>query len=421
MSGPSSAEMKVGDERARPGVLGLTVQREGELPGGDGPAAPGPRVGADLLGGDLHAAHNAVAALGPAGGGVVAGRDLPAGHVPGVGPRVFTDPGQRPPYGRVALGRDREVAAALDRGVRQGLVEVPGVGPHPRPAADLRWQHRQRPGQQLRGVGADVVVAGKQVHGQWQLGLRPARQVHPPALHARVVPPDPVLVAAVDLDVGGVAVDRRVAQHQRAPDRGWHQAQPALVDLGEPCLDPGQRRRGEPAGQPARRRRRRHRRLHQQGAAHISADPVQPGQAVLPGQQPRGHPHQQLAGGLPAVPILHRPDRKVQLGHDPQPAGQLVHTDQTREPRQRRVRPPDPHHRPRPSRPPLRPLGRPLPTSYRCHPAGALPHRRNRVFDNPILAAGQGICHQRHTLNPGLLADLGQMLEEPSVRPARAP
>jgi len=73
MSGPSSAEMKVGDERARPGVVGLTVQRERELPGGDGPAAPGPRVGADLLGGDLHAAHHAVAALGPAGGGVVAG------------------------------------------------------------------------------------------------------------------------------------------------------------------------------------------------------------------------------------------------------------------------------------------------------------------------------------------------------------
>jgi len=205
-----------------------------------------------------------VAALGPAGGGVVAGGDLPAGHVPGIGPRGLTDPGEGPPDSAVAFGRDRVVAAALDRGVRQGLVEVPGVGPDPRAAADLGWEHRQCPAEQVGGLGAHVVVAGEQVRCQRQLGLGPARQVHPPALHPGVVPPDPVLLAAVDLDVGGVAIDGGISQHQWCPDHGGQHREPALVDLGQAGLDTGQPVRAvglrvEPAGQPGSGGRRRDR------------------------------------------------------------------------------------------------------------------------------------------------------------------
>ncbi len=62
--------------------------------------------------------------------------------------------------------------------------------------------------------------------------------------------------------------------------------------------------------------------------------------------------------------------------------------------------------RTRPGRPPLGPTPA---TSYRCHPAGALPVNDDQLFDKPILVAGQGICRQRHTINGGLLADLGQI------------
>ena len=338
-----------------------------------------------------------VAALGPAGGGVVAGGDLPDGHVPGIGPRVFGDRGERPPDSTVAFRGDRVVAALATAAWASDWSTYPASGADPRPAADLRWQHRQRPGQQLRGVGAHIVVAGEQIRRQRQLGLGPARQVHPPALHPGVVPPDPVLLRPVDLYVGGVAVDGGISQHQRCPDHGRQHREPALVDLGQAGLDTGQPVRAvglrvEPTGQPGRCGRRRDRRAHEQPAAGIGADPVQPGQAVLTGQQPRGHPDQQLTRGVTALTVLHRPDRAVELCNQAQPGGQLLHADQPRQPRQRRVRFADPQHRPRARRPPLGPFGRPLPTSYRCHPAGVLPQRRNRVFDNPILVAGQGIC-----------------------------
>jgi len=64
---------------------------------------------------------------------------------------------------------------------------------------------------QLGSAGSDVVVAGHQLHRQRQLGLRPARQVHPRGPDAGVAPADAVRGPAVDLDVGGVQVDRRVA------------------------------------------------------------------------------------------------------------------------------------------------------------------------------------------------------------------
>ncbi len=41
---------------------------------------------------------------------------------------------------------------------------------------------------------------------------------------------------------------------------------------------------------------------------------------------------------------------------------------------------------------------------------GALPVNDYQLFDKPILVAGQGIRRQRHTLDAGLLADLGLTL-----------
>jgi len=94
--------------------------------------------------------------------------------------------------------------------------------------------------------------------------------------------------------------------------------QPGL-NTGQPVRAVGPR--VEPAGQPGSCSRRRDRGAREQPAAGIGADPVQPGQAVLTGQQPRGHPDQQLTRGVTAIPGLHRPDRPVELGHDPQPDG----------------------------------------------------------------------------------------------------
>ena len=84
--------------------------------------------------------------------------------------------------------------------------------------------------------------------------------------------------------------NRRVAQHQRRPDRGWDQRQPAGVDGGQPGLDPGQLIGAEGTGQPPGGGARRDRRLLEQRAAGILTDPVQPGQAVLPDPLPTGIP-----------------------------------------------------------------------------------------------------------------------------------
>src|SRR5674536_407377 len=77
----------VGDDEADgPDMIDGATQGQRELVFRDRAPPPGPRVGAELLDADLDPANDRVGAFGPTGRGVVAGRDLPAGHAPGVAP-----------------------------------------------------------------------------------------------------------------------------------------------------------------------------------------------------------------------------------------------------------------------------------------------------------------------------------------------
>jgi len=181
-------------------------------------------------------------------------------------------------------------------------------------------------------------VPGDQISRQGQFGLRPAGQVGPAGPDTGIVPPDPLLGLAVDLDVGGVQVDRRVAQHQRGPHLRRNRTQPTRVKLGQGGLDPGQLRRSEPARQPGRGPARCHRRLGQQSAAGISADPIHPVQAVLPRKLRGRHPHQQLPAVQAPVARLNRPNATVEHLHDAQPVDELIDRDESREPGQGLVR-----------------------------------------------------------------------------------
>lgn len=394
----------VGDDEAGcPDVVEAAVEGERELVRRDGPAAPGARVGTELLRGDLDPAHDRV--RGPALRGVVARRDLPAVHVPGVLPVADRDRRDRPPGSGVALRSDREVSPGLDGRAGEGGVEVAGVRAHPGPAADLRRQHRERPAQQLGSDGSDVVVAGGKVHRQRQLGLCPAGQVHPAAADPGVVPADALLGSAVDLDVIGVQVDGRMAGHQRRPDRAGDQRQPAPIHPGQACLDATQAVVSEAAREPSRRGARRDRGLAQQHAADVGADPVKPGQAVLPKQLRAGHPDQQLPTTETSGALLDRPDPGVELGHQTESRGHLIDCDEPRHPGHGRVRRADSYAT-------LAVLGRPLLPPYAAHPAGALQSSREsclRKPDSPCLTGHLLVQHAIiRTLTPTLLADVGQ-------------
>jgi len=282
------------------------------------------------------------------------------------------------PRGCASRRSRSHTAAPRPRG--QGGIEVAGVGPDPGPAADLRRHRGEGPRQQPTGVRSDVGVAGDQVRGQRQFGLRPAGQVDPAGPDPCVVPPDSLLGLAVDLDVAGVQVDRcrRVTQHQRRPDLRRDRPQPAGVELRQGGLDPGQLRRSEPAGEPGGGPARRHRRLCQPRTAAVGPDPVQAVQAVLTDQLRARHPHQQLAAGRAPVALLDRADTPVEDLHDPQPANQLIDRGEPRQPGQRPVRGTDPDTT-------RTTLGRTLTTPLFLHRAGALPVGQDQVFATPIL------------------------------------
>ena len=149
---------------------------------------------------------------------------------------------------------------------------------------------------------------------------------------ALVVVGHPALVAAVDLHVGGVQIDRhRLAQRRRPLRRQRGSVQRGGGDVAEPGLHRRPLPVGEPAGQPGRGRRGQpgHRGQHLPGG--VGALAVQPDQEVLPGQLRRGHPDQQLPAGVPAVALLDRPDRRVQPADHVQPLDQLGHRDHARD------------------------------------------------------------------------------------------
>jgi len=158
---------------------------------------------------------------------------------------------------------------------------------------------------------------------------------------AGVGPPDVALGPAEHLDVTGIQIDRRVAQHQRSAHRCWPHGQPPPVHPAQSGLDPRHPVRGEPPSDRRGGRARRHRRGRQQRTPRVGPDPgVQPGQAVLPSQLRRRHPHQQLAAAHAPVTLLHRPDPGVQRPDHVQPDDQLLHPRQPRQPGHRSFRGP---------------------------------------------------------------------------------
>ena len=220
---------------------------------------------------------------------------------------------------------------------------------------------RQRAAQQIRRGRPRVIGAVTQVSGQHDLGLRPGRHVRPADPLALVVIRHAALLAAVDLHVGGVQVDRDRPVRQRCgPLRGQQRQHPAShrrqAGLHRPPL-----RRSDPPGQARRGRGRQPRHRRELLARRISALAVQPGQEVLPGQLRRRDPAQQLPGPEPPIPLLDRADRRIQRLDHAQPAAQLGDRGQARVRRQRRIRRAGPH-----------PLTPPAATTYPAHQIGVL-------------------------------------------------
>ena len=207
-------------------------------------------------------------------------------------------------------------------------------------------------------------------------------------------PPDPLalvvighaaLLAAVDLHVGGVQVDRdRPVGQRRRPRRGQQRQHP-----------PGHRRqaglhrlplrRGDPPGQARRGRGRQPRHRRDLLPGRIGALAVQPGQEVLPGQLRRRDPGQQLPGPEPAFALLDRADRRIQRADHAEPAAQLGDHGQARVRRQRRIRRADPRLLPRFARS----------AAYPFHQVGASPPEMiitSQRSSSQVRAAPIGIC-----------------------------
>jgi hypothetical protein len=330
--------------------------------GWEGAAPPRPRVGADLGGGEADPADQQPGGRGPPVRAVVGDGDLRAVHVGRVGPVGLGQAVEQPPQRGDAFGADGELDIGEVRRAGQLTGEVPGVGAQPHPPGPRRgWQRAQRASQQPRGVAAGVLVTGHQIRRQGGRGLRPARHVRAPTALSLVVVCHTPLLAPVDLDIGGVQIDRHLIAQGRGAgrrQRGEHRG----ADVPHPGLHPVPLPVGEPPGQPGRGRRAqpRHRGEHLSG--DIIALVVQPNQEVLPGQLRRRHPDQQLPASMAPVAGLDRPDRCIQRPDHAESVNQLGHRRHPRHARQRRVRRADPHPPPQPAD-----------ITYSAHQMGVLP------------------------------------------------
>ena len=223
--------------------------------------------------------------------------------------------------------------------------EVPGVGAHRHPARSprRRGQGGQRPAQQVRRGRARVIGPVAQVGGQHHLGLGPGRHVRPAHPLALMVIRHAALLAAVDLHIRGVQVDRDRAAGQRRGPLRRQQVQHPPGHRRQATLNRCPLRRSDPPGQARRGGGRQPRHRGDQLARRITALPVQPGQEVLPGQLRRRDPGQQPPGPKPAVPLLDRADRRIQRPGHIQPVTQLADRCHPRVRRQRRIRRAGPH------------------------------------------------------------------------------
>jgi hypothetical protein len=159
-------------------------------------------------------------------------------------------------------------------------------------------------------------------------------------------PPDPLalmvighsaLLAAVDLHIGGIQVDRDRPAGQRRRPLGGHQVQHPPGHRRQAALDRLPLGRSNPPGQPRRGSRRQPRHRRELLARHIGALPVQPGQEILPGQLRRRDPAQQLTSAETAIPLLDGADRSIHRPDHAEPAAQLGDRGQARIRRQRPI------------------------------------------------------------------------------------
>ena len=246
---------------------------------------------------------------GAAASGPRAGGDVPGWHVE-CDP-TDQQPGRRRPPVRAVLG-DRDLRVChVDR---VGPVALDDTVEDPPRAPRCGRERGQRPPQQPSGVAAGVITARDQVGCQHHGRVGPTGDVRTPDPPALVIERDPAFLAAVDLHVGGVQVDRhRLAQRsrprgryhgQRSHRRGGHIGEPGLhrmlLRVGELPRQPGRGGRGQPS---------QHGR-HLPGLVGLLA--VQPDQEMLPGQLSRGDPDQQL-------PALNPRSRDL-IGPWPRPA-----------------------------------------------------------------------------------------------------
>ncbi len=216
---------------------------------------------------------------------------------------------------------------------------------------------------------AGILVAGQQLGGQRHPRLRPGRQQRSPGPLPEMVPADTVLAGAVDLDLGGVQVDRRPHPDKGAPLPDRQQRQRPGDQAGHGPLDPGDLGLAEAARQRRGRGRRRRRKTAQQRPGPVGALVVQVDQEVAAGQQRLGQPHQQLARAKTAAAAFDRADLAVDRGDHAEGADRLGD-----------------HHQPR-GRGQGRVVGvqlePPAALSYRLHPSGAFRSGASVGLGNP--------------------------------------
>ena len=230
-------------------------------------------------------------------------------------------------------------------------------------------------------------------------------------------PPDPLplvvighaaLLAAVDLHIGGVQVDRdRPAGQRRRPFRG-RQVQHPPGHRRQAMLDRLPLGRGDPPGQPGRGGGRQARYRREQLARHVGALPVQPGQEILPGQLRRRDPRQQLPSAKTAIPLLDGADRGIHRFDHAEPAAQLGDRGQARIRRQRPIRRAGPHL-----------LTPPATRTYPAHQIGVLSTgpiitgSDHHPKPERHLSASTGSCHRP---TRGIGSDRSQGSEWPARR-----
>lgn len=184
-----------------------------------------------------------------------------------------------------------------------------------------------------------------------------------------MVPANPLLAGAVDLDLGGVQVDGGARTHQPASLAGGQQPQRPGDQAGHGPLDPGDLRVAEAAGQRGGGGGRRWRKAAQQPAHRVGALVVQVDQEVPAGQQRLGQPDQQLARAKPAAAALDRAHLPVDRPDHAEGADRLGD-----------------HHQPG-RRGQARVVGAqleaPAALSYRLHPSGAFRSGASVGLSNP--------------------------------------